>query len=157
MSGKSQGKVREKSGNFLRSQGKSLILSKSVKSQGILFSGLLFISFLQDFEMHFLSEKMKSTLQSKQSDQFQTLRLTYVVVVVSGFRCEWFLPNTFFLFPRKAEKVWNWREKCRWAAKKTKANLNIDCFSLIKGQWKLFKGQGKVREFLTFCWVATLY
>ena len=91
--------------------------------------------------MHFLSEKMKSTLQSKQSDQFQTLRLTYVVVVVSGFRCEWFLPNTFFLFPRKAEKVWNWREKCRWAAKKTKANGNIDCFSLIKGQ-------GKVREFV---------
>ena len=46
MSGKSQGKrkffkVREKSGNFLRSQGKSLILSKSVKSQGILFSGNL--------------------------------------------------------------------------------------------------------------------
>ena len=27
-------KVREKSGNFLKSQGKSLILSKSVKSQG---------------------------------------------------------------------------------------------------------------------------
>ena len=81
-------KVREKSGNFLRSQGKSLILSKSVKSQGILFSGLLFISFLQGFEMHFLSEKMKSMLQSKQSDQFDTLRLTYVVVVVSGFRCE---------------------------------------------------------------------
>ena len=53
-------------------QGKSLILSKSVKSQGILFSGLQFISFLQDFEMHFLSEKMKSMLQSKQSDQFDT-------------------------------------------------------------------------------------
>ena len=33
-------KVREKSGNLLKSQGKSLILSKSVKSQGILFSGL---------------------------------------------------------------------------------------------------------------------
>ena len=33
-------KVREKSGNFLKSQGKSLLLSKSVKSQGILFSGL---------------------------------------------------------------------------------------------------------------------
>ena len=33
-------KVREKSGNFLKGQGKSLILSKSVKSQGILFSGL---------------------------------------------------------------------------------------------------------------------
>ena len=53
-----------------KSQGKSLILSKSVKSQGILFSGLQFISFLQDFEMHFLSEKMKSILQSKESDQF---------------------------------------------------------------------------------------
>ena len=33
-------KVREKSGNFLKSQGKSVLLSKSVKSQGILFSGL---------------------------------------------------------------------------------------------------------------------
>ena len=31
---------REKSGNFLKSQGKSLILSKSVKGQVILFSGL---------------------------------------------------------------------------------------------------------------------
>ena len=34
-------KVREKSGNFLKSQGKSLILAKSVKSQGTpSFSGL---------------------------------------------------------------------------------------------------------------------
>ena len=65
-------KVREKSGNFSKHQGKSLILSKSVKSQGILFSGLYFITFLQDFEMHFLLEKMKSMLQSKQSDQFDT-------------------------------------------------------------------------------------
>ena len=38
--------------------------------------------------MHFLSEKIKSMLQSKQSDQFDTLCLTYVVVVVSGLRCE---------------------------------------------------------------------
>ena len=30
-------KVREKSGNFLKSQGRSVILSKSVKSQGIVF------------------------------------------------------------------------------------------------------------------------
>ena len=84
-----------------------MILSKSVKSQGILFSGLEFISFLQDFVMHFLSEKMKSMLQSKQSNQFNTLRLTHVVVVVSGFRCDCFLPNSFFLFPRKAEMVEN--------------------------------------------------
>ena len=84
-----------------------MILSKSVKSQGILFSGLEFISFFQDFEMHFLSEKMKSMLQSKQSDQFDTLRLT--------------------------------RSSCgQWfssiACKKAKANENMDCFSLIKGQ-----------------------
>ena len=44
-SGKNRGKtkifkVREKSGNFLKSRGKSLVLSKSVKGQGILFSGL---------------------------------------------------------------------------------------------------------------------
>ena len=61
--------------------------------------------------MHFLSEKMKSMLQSKQSDQFDTLRLTYVVVVVSGFRCEWFLPNTFFLFPREKRKKFETEEK----------------------------------------------
>ena len=41
--------------------------------------------------MHFLSEKMKSMLQSKQSDQLDTLCLTHVAVVVSGFRCECFL------------------------------------------------------------------
>ena len=52
---------------------------------------LEFISFLEDFEIHCLSEKMKSMLQSKQSDQFDTLRLTHVVAkVVSGFRCECF-------------------------------------------------------------------
>ena len=114
-------KVREKSGNFLRSQGKSLILSKSVKSQGILFSGLLFISFLQGFEMHFLSEKMKSMLQSKQSDQCNTLRLIHVVVVVSGFRCEWFLPNSFFLFAReKREKFENEEKNVDGRQKRTK-------------------------------------
>ena len=41
-----------------------------MKSQGILFSGLEFISFLQDFEMHFLSEKMKSVLQSNNNKTF---------------------------------------------------------------------------------------
>ena len=33
--------------------------------------------------MHFLSEKMKSMLQNKQGDQFDFLRLTHVVDVVS--------------------------------------------------------------------------
>ena len=61
--------------------------------------------------MHFLSEKMKSMLQSKQSDQFDTLRLIHVVVVVSGFRCEWFLPNSFFLFAREKRKKFETEEK----------------------------------------------
>ena len=97
-------KIFQSQGIFLNSQGKSLILSKSVKSQGILFSGLYFISFLEDFELYFLLEKTKSLLQSKQSNQFDTLRLTHVVVVVSGFHCGFFLPNSFFFFLRKAER-----------------------------------------------------
>ena len=46
-------------------------------------------------------------LQRKQSDQFDTLRLTHVVVVVRGFRRECFLPNSFFLFPQKPREVEN--------------------------------------------------
>ena len=38
---------------FLKSKGKSLILSKSVKSQGIIFCDSQFIVFLEDCEMHF--------------------------------------------------------------------------------------------------------
>ena len=53
--------------------------------------------------MHFFSEKMKSMLQS---DQFDTQCLTHVVVVVSGFRRECFLPNSFF-FPQKPREVEN--------------------------------------------------
>ena len=40
-------KVREKSGNFAKGQGKYQFLSKSVKSQGILFSG--FVKFMKTF------------------------------------------------------------------------------------------------------------
>ena len=53
--------------------------------------------------MHFFSEKMKSMLQS---DQFDIQCLTHVAVVVSGFRRECFLPNSFF-FPQKAREVEN--------------------------------------------------
>ena len=87
-------KIFQSQGIFLNSQGKSLILSKSVKSQGILFSGLYFISFLEDFELYFLLEKTKSMLQSKESNQFDTLRLTHVVFVVSVF-----VVNAFFQLP----------------------------------------------------------
>ena len=92
--------------------------------------------------MHFLSEKMKSMLQSKQGDQFDTLRLTHVLDEVSGFRCR--------------GKRLKTKRKISMACKKS----NIDCFSLIQGQWKLFKSQWKVSwkwgSFFTFWWVAAL-
>ena len=92
--------------------------------------------------MHFLSEKMKSMLQSKQGDQFDTLRLTHVLVEVSGFRCR--------------GKRLKTKRKISMACKKS----SIDCFSLIQGQWKLFKSQWKVSwkwgSFFTFWWVAAL-
>ena len=60
--------------------------------------------------------------------------------------------KAFFQIPssssrEKRKEVENEKKKKRWPAKKAKANVNIDCFSLIKGQYKLFKGQRKVREF----------
>ena len=78
---------------------------------------------------------------------------TCVLLEVSGFRCECFLPNSFFLFPQKAQRGWKWRENYRWPAKNTKANVNMDFFLINK---RSVKSQGKVREFLTFWWVATL-
>ena len=42
-------------------------------------------------------------LQSKQNDKFDTPRLTHVVVVVNGFRCECFLSS----FREKKEEVEN--------------------------------------------------
>ena len=63
---------------------------------------------------------MKSMLQSKQSDQFDTLHLTHVVVVVSGFRCECFLPNSFFPFPRKRKEIENEEKNIGGVQKKLK-------------------------------------
>ena len=73
--------------------------------------------------------------------------LTHAVVVVSGFWCECFLPNSFFLFPQKAERGWKWRENYQRLGKKAKVNESMDCFSLLKGQWKLFKVQWKSGNF----------
>ena len=139
-------KVRKSHGIFKKSGKIFDIVQVSEKSGNSVFQFIVHKFSSGVKEMHFLSEKMKRMLQSKQSDQFDTLRLTLVAVVVIGFRCECFRPNSFFLFPRKAERSWEWREKYRWPAKKARANVNIDCFSLIKGQWKLFKGQWEVRE-----------
>ena len=60
-----------------------------------------------------------------------------------------FVVNDFFQIPsfsfrEKRKKFETEEESVVGQQKKTKANVNIDCFSLIKGQ-------GKAREFLTFC------
>ena len=57
---------------------------------------------------------------------------------------QWFsLWMLSFLFPRKEGRGWKWRENYRWPAEKAKVKVNMDCFSLIKGQWKLsVKSQG---------------
>ena len=84
--------------------------------------------------MHFLLEKMKRMLQSKQSDQFDTLRLTHVVVVVSGFCRESLLQIPSSSFREKQKEVENEEKNIDGLQKKAKANVNMDCFSLIQGQ-----------------------
>ena len=103
----------------VKSQGKSLILCQS---QWKVWENCVFrfVVFFKISKCIFFSKKTKSMLQSKQNDQFDTPRLTHVVVVVSGFRCECFLSNTFSLIPRKAGRGWKWRENYRRPAKKLK-------------------------------------
>ena len=120
-------KVREKSGKIFD------IVKVSEKSGNSVF---LFIVFI-DFEMHFLSENTKSMPQSKQSDQHSTSNTCSSCG--QWFSCQCFFPNSFFL----AERGWKWRENYGWPAEKAKVKVNMDCFSLIKGQWKLSeKSQG---------------
>ena len=52
-----------------------------------------------------------------------------------------FVVNDFFQIPssslrEKRKKVENQEKDVDGLQKKTKANVNIDCLSLIKGQWK---------------------
>ena len=77
-----QGKVRK----FFKKSGKIFDIVKVSEKTGISVFRFIVHKLIQDFEMHFLSEKTKRMLQSKQSDQFDTLRLTHVVVVAS----QWF-------------------------------------------------------------------
>ena len=57
------------------------------------FCILHLISFLHDFSIHFLLKTTKCILQSKETDQFDTQRLTHVVVLIIGFvgkkKTEW--------------------------------------------------------------------
>ena len=86
-----QGKVRKKP-KFFKVWDKSLILTNSVKSQGIpffWFKANEFSARICNFSIHFFFlEKTKCMLQSKESDQFDTRSLTHVLVGVSGFRRE---------------------------------------------------------------------
>ena len=89
-----QEKVRGKQKIF-QGQVKPLLLSKSV-SEGIIFSGYGSYVLLGDGEMHLVRKRMKSTLQSEQSDHFFIFSCpTCVVVVVSGFRCKCFPPSKY--------------------------------------------------------------
>ena len=97
-------KVREKSGTFLKSQEKSLILSVSEKSGNSVFRFIV-----HKFKILKCIFFRKSMLQSKQSDQFHATHDTCrLLVVVSGFRCEYFLALS-------AER--GRRENNRWPAK----------------------------------------
>ena len=65
-------------------------------SEGIIFSGYSSYVLHGDGEMHLLRKRMKSTLQSEQSDHFFIFSCpTFVVVVVSGFRCKCFPPSKY--------------------------------------------------------------
>ena len=64
-------------------------------------------------------EKMKRMLQSKQSNQFDTLRLTHVVVV-SGFCCECLLPIPSSSFREKHKQVENEEKNIDGLQKKLK-------------------------------------
>ena len=58
-------------------------------------------------------------LQSKQSDKFDTLHLTHVVVVVSGFRCEAFFQIPSPSFCEKRKEVENEEKTKKKACKKS--------------------------------------
>lgn len=71
--GKSQGKTK-----IFQGQGKPLLLSKSA-SEGIIFSGYSSYVLHGDGEMHLVRKRMKSTLQSEQSDLFLILSAQHVL------------------------------------------------------------------------------
>ena len=65
-------------------------------------------------------EKMKRMLQSKQSDQFDNLRLTHVLVVVSGFCCECLLQIPSSSFRETQKEVENEKKNIDGLQKKLK-------------------------------------
>ena len=88
-----QEKVRGKQ-KFSRS-GKTFAIVK-VSEWGNYISGYSSYVLHGDSEMHLVRKRMKSTLQSEQSDYFFILSCpTCVVVVVSCFRCKCFPPSKY--------------------------------------------------------------
>ena len=97
-----QGKVRK----FFKKSGKIFdIVKVGEKSGNSVFQFVVhkFSSRLWD-AFSFLKDEKYAAKQAKQSIWHSTL--THVVVVVSGFRYECFLPNSFFLFPLFTERHW---------------------------------------------------
>ena len=139
--------AREKSGKnkkFSRSgktQGKSLILSKSVKSSGNSVFRFIVHKFSSTLWNAFSFRKdEKYAVKQAQQSIWHWLYAWHTPVCSScGQWFSFWLLSSKFLLPltRKAERGWKWREKYWQPAKKAKANVNIDCFSLIKGLWKV--------------------
>ena len=77
--------------------------------------------------MHFLLGKMNSMLQSKQSDQFDTLRPTHVYYLRSVV----FVVNAFFQIPSssfhtKRKEFENEEKNIDGLQKKAEVNVNVD-------------------------------
>ena len=100
-----QWKVREIRKFFKVREGSAKIfdfVKVSEKSGNFVFRFIVH-KFSSRFWSVFSFRNAKSILQSKQSNQFDTLCLTHVVAVVSGFHCECFLPNSFLLNRKEVE------------------------------------------------------
>ena len=124
-------KVREKSGNFSKRQGKFLILLKSVKSQGILYSGFYFISFLQDFEIIFFwkdetytAKQAKRTIWHSTPERCSSCGQWFLL---------WMLSSKFLLpLPAKSRKRLKMKRKLWMACKKGESECKHGLFLINK-------------------------
>ena len=146
-----QGKVRE----FFKKSGKIFDIVKVSEKSGNSVFWFIVHNFSSRFWNAFSFGKDKKYGARQEKRSIDTTSDT------CGSCDQWFslwMLSCKFLLPLSAQsrKSLKMKRKLLMAPKKAKVNGNMDCFSLIKDQWKRFKGQWKVGEFLTFWWVATL-
>ena len=129
--------------NFLKSQGKSLKVSEK--------SGNSFFRFI----VHKFSSRLWNTLSFGKDEKYAAKQAKRSIWHSTPDLCnscgQWFslwMISSQFLLPLSAKsgKRLKMKRKMSMACKETKANVDIDYFSLIKGQWKLFKVHWKVRN-----------